>query len=136
MVGEGTMDRWIALEMTRLQGALVTQTRPLADLLAEPEPQATTKGGFPYRFDRAVLQRFHDALGALDRRRLRLPVTFYVDRDLPDDAYLQDETAIRLLAGLGEVTDVTPREGRLWLGHARARAIAERHPAAFQFVQL
>lgn len=128
------MEKWIALEMVRLQSSFVPSARPLHELLAEAEPQAPTRGGDPHRFDREVLRRFDAALGPLDRRRLRLPITFYVDKDMPADAYLQDPVAAALLRALDEVPDVEMREGKLWVGHVRAQALAKRHPTAFQFV--
>lgn len=128
------MDRWLAFEMGRLQRAFVASPRFVHELLLEDEPAAATKGGEPHRFDRAVLRRLHDALGPLDQRRLRLPATFYVDKDLDTDAYVTDPTVANLLRALGEVSGVEMREGRLWVGHARARIISERHPTAFQFV--
>lgn len=130
------IDRWIALEMRKLSEGLVTAPRPLGDLLLEAAPSAPTRGGGAHSFDPAVLARLASALSALDRRRVRLPVTFYVHHEMPDDAYVADEAAGRLLHALGEVPlGLEPREGRLWLGHARARAIAAKHPTAFQFVQ-
>lgn len=131
------MERWIALEMVRFQSSFVSAARPLHELLLEDEPAAPTRGGDAHRFDKAVLRRLNDALGPLDQRRLRLPVTFYVDKDMPDDAYVQDGVAANLLRALGEVpAELEVREGRLWVGHARARAVAQRHPTAFQFVYL
>lgn len=131
------IDKWIALEMGRMREGLVLAPRPLGDLLLEDRPTAPTRGGGAHSFDKAVLERLAAHVGAFDRRRLRLPITFYVEHETPDDAYVQDEAAWRLLVALGDVSsDVAPREGRLWLGHARARAIAARHPTVFQFVQL
>lgn len=132
--GGGGMERWISHEMIRLQTAFVSQPRPLGDLVLEETPAAPTKGGQPHVFDKEVLRRFHEALGPLDRRRLRLPITFYVDKDLPADAYVVDAVAVRLLRTLGDLGDQEMRDGRLWMGHARARAIAERYATAFQFV--
>jgi uncharacterized protein (UPF0216 family) len=134
MAGEGTMDRWIALEMGRLQQAFVAAPRLVHELLQEDAPGAPTKSGETHRFDRAVLRRLHDALGPLDQRRLRLPATFYVDKDVEADAYVTDPTVVGLLRALGDVPEATLRDGKLWVGHARARAIAQRHPTAFQFV--
>ena len=136
MVREGTMEKWIALEMLRLQSSFVAAPKPLHELLEMAEPQAPTRGGDPHRFDKEVLRRFDAALGPLDRRRLRLPMTFYVDKETPNDAYLQDPIAAGLLRALGEVPDVQMRDGRLWVGHVWAQALAKRHPSAFQFVFL
>lgn len=100
---EGTLERWMALEMARVQQSLVAAPRPLGDLLMEDAPAARTRGGDEHRFDPQVLRRFADALGPLARRRLRLPATFFVDKDLAQDAYLADEAAADLLRALGEV---------------------------------
>jgi uncharacterized protein (UPF0216 family) len=136
-VEERTIERWMGVEMLRFQESFVPAPRPLHELLAEDEPSARTRKGEPHRFDKQVLARIRDALGPLDRRKLRLPVTFYVDKEMPDDAYAVDETAARLLRALGEVpADLEPRDGRLWLGHARARVIAGRYPGVFQFSYL
>ena len=76
--------------------------------------------------DRDVLRRFFDALSPLDRRRLRLPVTVVVDKDHAGDAAIQDEVAFRLLRALGEIpSEREMRDGKLWLSHVQAQALAE-----------
>lgn len=136
-VDDGVMNRWFALEMGNLHKGLVTAGRPLADLVREEAPTARTRSGEPHRFDKDVLTRFHEALSPLDRRRLRVPITFHVDKDYAGDAVLQDEVAARLLHALG---DLPPgrvvREGKLWMSHAQAQALARRYPSVFQFVFL
>ena len=135
MVEEPALEKWLALEMTRFHRSFVGQPRVLGDLVREEEPTATTRGGELHRYDAAALRRIHDALGPLARRRVRLPATFFVDKELPDDAHVADEAAIDMLRALGEVPPGSvAREGKLWLGLARARLIAERYPGAFQFV--
>jgi len=134
-VEERALDRWLALEMTRFHRSFVSQPRPLFELLQEAEPAAPTKGGELHRYDLATLRRIHDALGPLARRRVRLPVTFFVDKDLPDDAHVADEPGIEMLRALGEVpSTLAPREGKLWLGLARAQVLAGKYPGVFQFV--
>ena len=129
------MERWLALDMARFHRSFVSQPRPLADLVAEAEPRAATKGGEPYRYDAATLRRIDAALSPLTRRRVRLPATFFVDKDLPDDVHVAEEPVMDMLRALGEVpADAQPRDGKLWLGHVRARLIADKYPGAFQFV--
>lgn len=135
MVEERALERWFALEMTRFHRSFVTVPRPLPDLLAESEPSVPTRGGEMHRYDAPTLRRLHDALPPLTRRRVRLPATFFVDKDLPDDAHVADAPAIDMLRALGEVPPTAePRDGKLWVGHARARLIAQKYPGAFQFV--
>jgi uncharacterized protein (UPF0216 family) len=136
-VEEDALQRWMALEMSKLRETLVAATRSLSDLLLEERPAARTRGGGEHAFDKAVLERFRGVLSPLERRSLRLPVTFFVEHEMPEDAYVSDPTAARLLQALGEVPPGQDlRNGRLWLGHARARAIAARYPSAFQFAHL
>lgn len=136
-VNDRAIEKWMALELGGLQRALVAAPRPLADLVLEEVPSAPTRSGEPHRFDKPTLRRAHDALGPLARRRLRVPFTFYVDKETPDDAYLVDEAALELLRALGEVpAESAMREGRYWLGHARARAVASRLPTLAQFSML
>lgn len=134
MVRDGALEKWMSFEMRRLRDSLVTQPRSLSDLMLEDVPTARTRAGEPHAFDKQMLERFHAALSPLTRRKLRLPITFYVDSELPNEAYVQDEAAATLLRALGEVpATLEPRAGRLWLSHARARDIAERWRGAFQF---
>lgn len=136
-VEDDALQRWMALEMSKLRETLVAAPRPLSELLLEERPAARTRGGGERPFDKGVLQRFRELLSPLERRRLRLPATFFVEHEMPEDAYVTDATVVRLLQALGEVPGGQDlREGRLWLGHARARAIAERYPSAFQFAHL
>lgn len=129
------MEKWLAVEMARFHRAFVATPRLLVELLAEAEPVATTKGGEVHRFDAAALRRIDAALSPLTRRRARLPVTFFVDKEMPNDAHVADETAVEILRAIGEVPpEARPREGKLWIGRAKAHLIAQRYPGAFQFV--
>jgi uncharacterized protein (UPF0216 family) len=130
------LEKWFALEMGKLRDGIVTAPCSVSDLLLEDAPSVATRGGAPFVFDKAVLARVGAALSPLERRRLRLPVTFFVDSEMPEDAYLADETAVALLRALGEAPTLASREGKAWVGHARARDIAARFPTVFQFVVL
>jgi uncharacterized protein (UPF0216 family) len=135
--GADPLARWMALEMSKLRETLVAAPRSLSELMLEARPVAKTRGGGEHVFDASVVARFANALTALDRRKLRLPVTFFVEHEMQNDAYVTDATVVRLLQALGEIpASQELREGRLWLGHARARAIADRYPTAFQFAHL
>lgn len=131
------MDRWFALEMARVQQSIVRMPRHLVELLLDPEPRAETKGGEPYRFDPEALHRFGDGLPILTRHFLRVPVFFYADKEAPDSAYVADVHAADALRFHGLVPENRRmHEGKLWLGIALARDIANRYPTLFQFVLL
>jgi uncharacterized protein (UPF0216 family) len=48
----------MGIEAARLRQGLVEDRKRLSVLLAEEEPQAVTKGGEPYLFDKAVIALF------------------------------------------------------------------------------
>lgn len=134
MVDDRTLEKWMALEMRGLAQALVKVPRPLAELLLEPRPAAQTATG-PHAFDPAALRAFAERLTPLTRARLRLPVTFYLDRETDASAYVADRVAQDALLEAGLATGA-PREGRLWLGESLAREAARRYPTLFQFMML
>lgn len=135
MVDDRSLERWINLEMGNVHKGLVPAPRALSDLLLEDAPSAPTRDGTLHAFDRPVLERFHAALSPLARRRLKLPQTFFVDKELHADAYLADATAAELLRALGEVpASREMRDGKLWIGLVTAQAVAAKYPGAFQFV--
>jgi len=70
------------------------RARAVSDLAIEEGPATATRGGAAHAFDRDVVRRIHEALSPLERRRVRLPVTFYVEHELPEDAYVSDEAAL------------------------------------------
>lgn len=135
MVDPGAIDRWMAHEMGGLAKSMVAGSRILGDLLLEDEPAATTRGGDPHVYDKAALRALAERLGPLARRRLKIPVTFWVDKDVSDDAYVQDESAADALRRIGVVPeDREMRGGKLWLSLALAHETAAKYPTVFQFV--
>jgi uncharacterized protein (UPF0216 family) len=131
------LERWFSLEMARLRDGLVLSPRPIGEAALEARPVAPTRSGGEHLFDRAVLGAACARLSPLERRQVRIPVTFFVEADVPDDAYVSEGGPVTFLRALGEIApDAAPREGRLWVGRARALAISGRHPSLFQFVFL
>src|SRR2546428_304320 len=57
MAAAGPFDRWISVELGRLNAGLVVEKKSLTRLLAEPEPECRTREGGPHPFDRAALDR-------------------------------------------------------------------------------
>ena len=130
---ERVMRRWMGMEMKRIRDSLVADRKLLAALLAEEEPSATTKGGDPYFFDRAVIATLGERLPSRLHYRLRLPVIFHFSPDVPDSYFLADEAAVEALRELGEIGELRRvHEGRLWVARAIAFAILRKYPTAFQ----
>jgi uncharacterized protein (UPF0216 family) len=131
---ESVLSRWMGMEIARINDGIVAGRRSLADLLAEEDPKAVTRGGGEYHFSRETLATLAGRLPEGTRRTLMLPLLFFSDMDVRDSCYLTDETAVealRALGDLGEGRRVTG--GRLWIARAIAFSIARKYPTAVQF---
>lgn len=132
---ESVMRKWMGLEMKKINEAVVADRKTLAALLSEETPSSTTKGGDTYTFDRAVLERMNESLPRDITDRLRLPILFYFDSTVPDSCFLSDETAVRALQELGELSRLRSiTEGKVWVGKPIVFSIAAKYRKAVQIV--
>lgn len=132
---DGVFNRWMRLEMGRINDGIVAERRTLQELLATDRPASTTKGGTEYVFDAAVLRRLGEALPPECQRRLRLPILFYFDAHVKDSCYLADEIAVKALQRLGDLSAMREmHERRLWVGRAIAFSLIGKYPTAVQIV--
>jgi hypothetical protein len=128
----GPFDRWISLELGRLNAGLVVEKKSLASLLREPEPACRTREGDPYPFDRQALARLAAVLTIDEADRLRLPLTLMV-RGESDDAILTDELGAKALRTLERFDRAfAVREGRMALPHSLAVDLVRRHGGVLQ----
>ncbi len=121
MAAPGAWDRWIALELGRLNAGLVVERKTLDRLLAEPRPACRTREGDDHPFDPEALRRIAAHLTREEREGLRLPITVFVTGDLEDAAYVAEELAakaIRATQGFGPAFPF--RGGRMYLPHSLA----------------
>ncbi len=131
---ESVFRRWMGIEAARLRQGLVEDRKRLSVLLGEEEPQAATKAGEPYLFDKEIITLFGEQVPPVLHRRLRLPITFRFSPDVPGSCYLNDEAAVQALQALGEISGLRRmHEGKLWMGRAIAYAIGQKYPTAVQF---
>ncbi|HUU75097.1 MAG TPA: DUF61 family protein [Methanoregulaceae archaeon] len=132
---EAVMRRWMGLELRRMNDAIVADRKTLIRLLEEKRPSARTKGGDEYVFDLEVLRGMASHISPEIQRRLRLPILFYFDSTVSDSCFLSDETAVRALQELGEISHLREmNEGRLWIGKPIVFAIAGKYRKAVQIV--
>jgi uncharacterized protein (UPF0216 family) len=129
------MSRWLAMEISRINGGIVRDRKPLHELLMEQEPCATTRNGMPHYFKRDVIAALGRKLPRGIHARLRLPILFFLSPDVPDSCFCSDEAAVRALQVLGEISELrTVHGGRIWVARAIAYAVAEKYPTAVQVV--
>jgi len=103
---EPVLQRWIGIEVAKMNQGIVRERKRLSALLAEETPQSVTKGDEPYYFDRAVLGVLAQGLPEELHRRLRLPVFFYASPDTPDSCSCPDEAASKNLSGSSRVSSL------------------------------
>jgi len=121
MVSPGAWDRWISLELGRLNAGLVVERKSLARLLDEPAPACRSREGEDHPFDPAALRRLEAVLTREEAERLRLPMTVYVTGDLEDSAYIAEELAAKALRAVEKFGPAFPfRGGRMYLPHSLA----------------
>ncbi len=133
MVSPGAIDRWISLELGRINAGLVVERKSLAKLRAEERPSCTTREGGTHSFDRAALDRLASVLTAAEAESLRLPITMFATGDLEDHVYLSEELAARALRTLEKFGAAFPfRDGRMHLPHSLAVDLVHRSGGTVQ----
>ncbi len=127
------MDRWIALELGRINAGLVVQRKTLAQLRAESRPACATREGAEHAFDRAALDRLAAILTPAEAEALRLPITLFATGDLEAHVYLAEEVAAKALRGLEKYGAAFPfRGGRMYLPHSLAIDLVHRSGGTVQ----
>lgn len=121
MVSPGALDRWISLELGRLNAGLVTERKSLAQLRREPRPSCRARDGEDHPFEPAALERLSAVVSAAEAEVLRLPITVYAAGDIEDSAYVAEELAAKALRILEKFGPAFPyRGGRMYLPHSLA----------------
>ncbi|MCQ8894676.1 MAG: DUF61 family protein [Methanolinea sp.] len=133
MDDESALRRWFGLEMRRINEGIASGRVPLRDLLQMEEPQTVTRGGMLYRFRRETLEKIASRLPRDLHGKLRLPVIFFLDIDVPDSCFLTDPVALEALQAMGELSSERKMEGgRVFIGRAIVFALMRSYPTAVQ----
>src|SRR3989440_9957655 len=109
--GPGPLDRWISLELGRLNSGLVVETKSLTRLLGESDPACCTREGDLHPFDPQALARFASVLTREEADALRLPLTLRVRGD-SDEAILTDELGAKALRAVEKFDQAFRFRGR------------------------
>lgn len=133
MASPGAIDRWISLELGRLNAGLVVAKKSLAQLRREARPVCRTREGDEHAFEPAALERLARALTDRDAEALRLPITVFVTGDLEDSAYVAEESAAQALRAVEGFGPAFPyRGGRMYLPHSLAVDLVRRGGGTIQ----
>ncbi len=132
---ESVLNRWIGIEIARMNEGIVRERKPLSLLLEAEKPSAMTKKGQPYEFDRNVIESLEKALPESMHRRLRLPIQFFLSASVPGSCSCPDPEALAALQLLGEVSTLrTMQNDRFWVSRPIVYAIMKKYPTAVQIV--
>ncbi len=133
MVSPGALDRWISLELGRLNAGLVVERKSLAQLRREVHPACRTREGEDHAFEPAALERLARVLSGSEADALRLPMTVFVTGDLEDSAYVSEELAAKAIRAVEAFGPAFPyRGGRMYLPHSLAVDVVRRSGGTVQ----
>ncbi|MCC7576858.1 MAG: DUF61 family protein [Methanomethylovorans sp.] len=132
---DSVLMRWMRTEMNKLNDGIVSERKSLAQLLLEEKPTARTKTGKDHFYDTATLRNLSEKLSKNLHDKLKLPILFFFDNQVPDSCYLNDTYALEALQTLGEVSRLrTMQQGRTWVGRSIAYSIMKKYPTVVQIV--
>lgn len=133
MASPGTIDRWISLELGRINAGLVVERKTLASLRAEAHPACRTREGESHPIERAALDRLAAVVTSKEADVLRLPILLLATGDVEDHVYVSDELAAKALRVLEKFGAAFPfREGRMYLPHSLAVDLMRRSGGTVQ----
>lgn len=132
---ESVLNRWMGMEIRKINEGVVRERKTLAVLLCEDRPSAETKKGETYYFHRETIADLGRKLPDQLHVRLRLPILFFLLPDAPDSCSCSDEAAFHALQALGEISTLrTFEQGKFWVAQAIAYAILRKYPIVIQVV--
>jgi uncharacterized protein (UPF0216 family) len=133
MYDDRVLQRWLRLEVNRMNDGIAADRPTLEALLEADRPVSVTRGGDEYRYDPVVLRAIADGLPAGLARRLRLPIICFASMDVPDSCSITDRYAFEALQTLGEISTMREfRDGRVWIGRAIAYGLVAKYPTTVQ----
>ncbi len=133
MASPGTIDRWISLELGRINAGLVVERKSLASLRSETHPACRTREGESHPFERGALDRLAEVMTQQEADALRLPIILFATGDVEAHVYVSDELAAKALRALEKFGAAFPfREGRMYLPHSLAVDLMRRSGGTVQ----
>lgn len=129
----GAVDRWISLELGRLNAGLVVERKSLARLRSEARPACVTREGGEHTFEREALDRLAAVVTPAEAEALRLPITLFATGEVEDHVYVSEELPARALRTLEDYGKAFPfRDGRMYLPHSLAVDLVRRSGGTVQ----
>ena len=132
---DSVLMRWMRTEINKMNESIVFERKSLTQILQEEKPSAKTKADKDHFFEIATLKKLGEKLSEKLQDKLKLPMLFFFDNQVPDSCYLNDAYALEALQALGEISRLrTMQQGRLWVGRSIAYIIMKKYQTAVQIV--
>lgn len=132
---ESVFLKWINLELERINEGVVAERKALITLIKEKNPISKTRGGKEYLFAKEVITLLQQRLPKELQNILKLPILFFFDADVKDSCYINDETAMKALHNLGELSHMrTMQNGKLWISTPIVYSLMKKYPTAIQII--
>ena len=130
---DSVLNRWLRLELSRLNAGIVIERTSLACLLREKHPQAKTRDGNVHLFDTRILAHLGSVLPAELQKKLMVPIIFQTDMQVPGSVVLSDPVALQVLQELGELScQRSMHNGKIWIARPIAYALTGKYPTVIQ----
>ncbi|RLI92364.1 MAG: hypothetical protein DRO95_02510 [Candidatus Altiarchaeales archaeon] len=135
-IGDETFQKILVSQIKEMNGALARQ-KTLYELLGEERPHSITNSGHIYIFDKNVLMRVASLIPRFRYDELKLPIYLYVDLNVPDQYYINNELQAEVFKKLGNLGDGYQfRDGKLWIPRSIGRQIHRQYPTILQYFWL
>jgi uncharacterized protein (UPF0216 family) len=136
-IESGALRKWMSLEAQNMHKGLVTKRKSLETLLGEERPVCATRDGEEHRFDAEILSRMGESLESEERSKLLLPINLFVDLNVKNECYIEDEVAAAALRKLeGYERAYRYIDGKMWLPLSVAVELLAKYKGAIQMVFL
>jgi uncharacterized protein (UPF0216 family) len=133
----GAIKKWLSLEVQGMHRGLVIKRKTLDVLLKEEKPVCKTRDGDEHPFDIDVLSRMAESLDTKQHSMLQLPINIYVDMNVKNQCYIEDEiasTALRKFEGYDRAYRYI--DGKMWLPLSITLELIGKYRGALQLVYL
>ncbi|HIE34404.1 MAG TPA: DUF61 family protein [Candidatus Altiarchaeales archaeon] len=128
--------KMLSMQIKEMNSALAKQ-KTLRELLQEEKPESVTNSGHTYTFDKNALMKLTQIVPKFNRNSLKLPIYLYLDVNVPDQYYINDELQAEVFKKLGNLSDNYEfRNGKLWIPRTIGKMVHRKYPSILQYFWL
>ena len=128
--------KMLSMQIKEMNSALAKQ-KTLGELLREEKPESVTNSGHTYIFDIEALKKLTKMVPKFNHNNLKLPIYLYLDINVPDQYYINDELQAEVFKKLANLSDNYEfRNGKLWIPRTLGKIVHRKYPTILQYFWL